>query len=194
MIHPDTELRFINSTMGLGVFATQLIPRGTITWVQDCLDYTFSREEFARQASLFRPTLDKYSFMGPDGSFVLCWDIARYVNHSCNPPCLSAGYDFEFAVRDIQAGEEITDDYGTLNMEEDFCCACNQPGCRKKILADDLVTYGDEWDAIIAEAFPLIAQVQQPMWNLVKEKDELEMIFAGKAPIASCRGNYYRGV
>lgn len=36
MIHPDTELRFINPEIGYGVFATQFIPRGTITWVREC--------------------------------------------------------------------------------------------------------------------------------------------------------------
>ena len=39
MIHPDTELRFANPQIGLGVFATRfLIPKGTITWVRDQLD------------------------------------------------------------------------------------------------------------------------------------------------------------
>ena len=32
MIHPDTELRFISPEIGFGVFATKLIPQGTITW------------------------------------------------------------------------------------------------------------------------------------------------------------------
>jgi len=35
MIHPDTEVRFINDEIGYGVVAKKLIPKGTITWVQD---------------------------------------------------------------------------------------------------------------------------------------------------------------
>ena len=31
MIHPDTELRFINNVVGYGVVAKKLIPKGTIT-------------------------------------------------------------------------------------------------------------------------------------------------------------------
>lgn len=38
MIHPDTELRFINEKIGYGVVALKLIPRGTITWALDKLD------------------------------------------------------------------------------------------------------------------------------------------------------------
>lgn len=37
MIHPDTEVRFINPEKGYGLVATKFIPKGTITWVQDDL-------------------------------------------------------------------------------------------------------------------------------------------------------------
>jgi hypothetical protein len=42
MIHPDTELRFINEKIGHGVVATKFIPKGTITWVLDKLDRVFT--------------------------------------------------------------------------------------------------------------------------------------------------------
>jgi hypothetical protein len=45
MIHPDTELQFINDKIGYGVVATKLIPKGTITWALDKLDRIFSPEE-----------------------------------------------------------------------------------------------------------------------------------------------------
>ena len=35
MIHSDTELRPVNAVVGLGVFATRRLPRGTVTWVRD---------------------------------------------------------------------------------------------------------------------------------------------------------------
>ena len=38
MIHPDTELQFINDKIGYGVVATKLIPKGSITWALDKLD------------------------------------------------------------------------------------------------------------------------------------------------------------
>jgi hypothetical protein len=48
MIHPDTELRYVNDIIGYGVFATRLIPRGTITWVQDELYQVFPLQKLAQ--------------------------------------------------------------------------------------------------------------------------------------------------
>ncbi len=114
MLHPHTELRFINEQIGHGVVATPLIPRGTITWVRDDLDQAFCIEQVKSMAPVYRDIIAKYCFVDAKGNFVLCWDLARYINHSCDPTCRSAGYDFEVAVRDIHPGEELTDDYGSL--------------------------------------------------------------------------------
>jgi len=192
MIHPNTELRFINHEIGYGVVATRLIPRGTITWVSDEFDRIYSPGEVGRMSRLHREIMDKYSFVDPAGNLVLCWDLARYVNHSCRPTCLSAGYDFELAIRDIHPGEELTDDYGTLNLDADFMCRCGSGECRLVIMPSDPLKYADAWDAEVAEAFPLIRAVEQPLWQLVKEKREVEMALAGATSIASCRLNLYR--
>ena len=45
MIHPDTELQYINNEIGYGVVAKKLIPKGTITWVLDKLDREFTPME-----------------------------------------------------------------------------------------------------------------------------------------------------
>jgi hypothetical protein len=105
---------------------------------------------------------------------------------------LSAGYDFELAIRDIHPGEELTDDYGTLNLNAEFPCSCGCDNCRQVILPDDTLKYADTWDAVVAEAFPQISAVEQPLWSLVKEKRDVELALAGGAPIASCRLNHYR--
>lgn len=39
MLHPHTEIRYISEAMGLGVFATRPIPKGTLLWVLCPLDY-----------------------------------------------------------------------------------------------------------------------------------------------------------
>lgn len=38
MIHPHTELAWINRTVGNGVLATQRMPMATVVWVQCPLD------------------------------------------------------------------------------------------------------------------------------------------------------------
>ena len=116
MIHPHTELKYISPEMGHGVVATQFIPAGTITWTQDQLDRVFTLEEFNHLDKLYQNIFDVYSFKNNKGNLVLCWDNGRYVNHSFNSNCLSTAYDFEIAIRDIKAGEQLTDDYGYLNI------------------------------------------------------------------------------
>lgn len=192
MLHPATELRFVNPVMGYGVFASRPIPKGTITWVRDNLDQTFSPARLVRVSSpLLRDLLDRYSFVDKDGNYVLCWDHARFMNHACDAACLSPGYGFEIAVRDIDADEELTDDYGTLNIDVPFACRCGSPRCRREIRPDDLLRYANRWDALIASAFERLAAVGQPLWELVREKDNLARVLAGKTPIASCRQNYH---
>jgi hypothetical protein len=191
MIHPHTELQFINAQIGYGVFATHLIPRGTIVWVGDDLDQTFSAAQVEKMATVYRDLLIKYGYINGNGNTVLCWDFARYINHSCDPSCLSPGYNFEIAARDLHPGEELTDDYGSLNLEEDFFCLCGSPRCRRQIRPDDYVTYADIWDRIVAASFQLIPTVPQPLWSLVKEKEEVGVALAGKIPIASCKKDYY---
>jgi uncharacterized protein len=117
MIHPHTELQYIDAQIGYGVVATRLIPRGTITWVSDALDQVFPPEQKPALPALLQDQLDTYSFRDSDGNYILCWDHARFVNHSCRANCLSADFNCELAVRDILPGEELTDDYGTLNIE-----------------------------------------------------------------------------
>ena len=45
MIHPKTELKFINEVVGYGVVATSFIPAGTITWVLDKFDRVLKFEK-----------------------------------------------------------------------------------------------------------------------------------------------------
>ena len=178
MIHPDTELRFIDPVFGWGVFATRAIPRGTITWAHDAIDRHFSAAEYAALPEYAREQLYRYCYVDVDGSRILCWDHARFVNHSCAANCLSVGYDFELAVRDIAAGEELTADYGTLNPSEPFPCFCTAPGCRKFVLPDDYVRLGAEWNRLAEAAFFLIKTVPQPLWHVVEERAEIEAALA----------------
>ncbi len=189
MIHPDTELRFIHPSIGFGVVATALIPKGTITWVQDELDQVLTPQEFDRLGAIYSPVVGKYSFVNVHGDYVLCWDLARYINHSCAPNCLSAGYNFEIAVRDIHPGEQLTDDYATLNLEGEFECYCESAHCRGTVRESDIHTHADWWDGQVRDAFPLIGSRPQPLWPLVAEKAAVKAALEDHSRIASCRIN-----
>jgi hypothetical protein len=169
MIHPDTQVRFISKEKGYGLVATKFISQGTITWVQDELDQVYTQEKVATLHHLTRRYLDTYSFTNKHGDKVLCCDNGKYVNHSFNPSCFSTAYDFEIAIRDIHPGEELTDDYGYLNVEKPFQ-AIDEGLKRKIVYPDDIRTYYKEWDQLILENAPRVLEREQPLLSLVPKK------------------------
>ena len=186
MIHPHSELRFVSPEIGLGVFATRFIPKGTITWVFDALDQIVVHSKSSQLPAQLRRQLDIYSYNNGRRERILCWDHARFINHSCHPTSLAPGFDIEIAVRDIQAGEQITDDYGTLNLDSDFECACGVAQCRGIVGPADFERFSGHWDELVASAFPLIGSVEQPLWQLVREHALIADILAGKSPVPGC--------
>lgn len=169
MIHPHTEIRFINDKIGYGVVATQFIPKGTITWAMDKLDRIFTPSQIKKLDPLYQQVLDKYTYRNAAGNHVLCWDNARFVNHSSNSNCITTAYEFELAIRDIHPGEEITDDYGYLNIAEPFEVLPEPGTSRTVIYPDDLVRYHTTWDQKLLAAFPDFLQVNQPLMHLLDE-------------------------
>jgi hypothetical protein len=186
MMHPDTEVRFISDAIGYGVFALRTIPRGTITWITDPLDQKFTREQVELLPSLCRQAVYHYAYIDPAGMYVLCWDHGTYVNHSCEPNCLSAGFQFEFAIRHIAAGEQLTDEYCLLNPKEPMDCHCGSPRCRGRISRDDIQQAMPAWDSIVSESFGFIGKVDQPLWPLLANAAEIEAVLRGELPIPSC--------
>lgn len=192
MIHPLTELKFISNEIGYGVVAREFIPKGTITWVLDKLDREFSPLEIQTMEPIYQEILDFYTFRNNNGNYVLCWDNGRYVNHSFNSNCLTTAYDFEIAIRDILPGEQLTDDYGYLNIPYPFRGV--DEGTRRKIVyPDDLVKYHKVWDKKIEKAFPLITKVNQPLRTLISNEKwkEIEAVEKGEKQMLSILHNFY---
>ena len=192
MIHPHTELKYISPEMGHGVVATQFIPAGTITWTQDQLDRVFTPEEFNHLDKLYQNILDVYSFKNNKGNLVLCWDNGRYVNHSFNSNCLSTAYDFEIAIRDIKAGEQLTDDYGYLNVSNPFR-GIDEGTRRKVVYPNDLIKYYKIWDNKIKKVFPKILTVEQPLKGVIEPSTcgMIEKIIQVDQLLESILSNYY---
>jgi hypothetical protein len=194
MIHPDTELRFINDQIGHGVVATKLIPKGTITWALDKLDRIFTPQQIQEMDQMYQETFDKYSYRNPDGNYIFCWDNARFVNHSSNSNCITTAYDFEIAIRDIQPGEELTDDYGYLNLEEPFEVLPEPGSNRTVIYPDDLLRYFPVWDEKLLAAFPQVLKVNQPLFKFLNSEtaDKVTRIAKGETKMDSILNCYYR--
>ncbi|SDR83898.1 SET domain-containing protein [Christiangramia echinicola] len=193
MIHPDTKLEWINDKKGFGVVATKVIPKGTITWVQDELDIVFSPEEPDNFKPMTRELLEKYSFRNSAGEYILCWDVAKYINHSFKANCLSTAYNFEIAIKDIQIGEELTDDYGYLNLTESFVPEDEGVG-RKVVYPDDILKYYQKWDNVLEPLFPEISKLDQPLFELLSPEvqNDIEKVASGKKKMPSTKKLYFK--
>lgn len=193
MIHPDTELRFINEKIGFGVVATKLIPKGTITWALDKLDRSFDEKTVREFGEEYQHILDTYCYRDNQGKYILCWDHARFVNHSFNSSCITTAYDFEIAVRDIHPGEQLTDDYGYLNITEPFDCEPEEGSIRTRVMPDDLLFFHQEWDKKLASAFGFFSDLKQPLMKFLSPEIQAtaRLIAAGKKEMDSILTCYY---
>ncbi|MBC6993498.1 SET domain-containing protein-lysine N-methyltransferase [Neolewinella lacunae] len=180
MIHPDTELRNIGEPIGYGVFATAYIPEGTIVYVKDSLELVISPTDYLMHGSDMQEVIEKYSYIDEKGNRIVSWDFAKYVNHCCNCNTISTGYGFEIAIRDIQAGEQITDEYGIFNLDREMTLVCGEPTCRKVIRPADFDTYYRDWDEKIKASIPKLFQVDQPLMPFLdaETRESLDQFFA----------------
>jgi hypothetical protein len=163
MIHPHCELRQVSPSIGYGIFAVKFIPKGTIVYIKDELEIIIKPNDKRLNNPLYKDIIEKYSYTEPNGNLVLSWDIAKFVNHCCNCNIMSTGYGFEIAIRDIQPGEEVTDEYGLFNSGWEMDLECSKPGCRKKLTPKDIDIHYAEWDNTIINAFTHFNQVNQPL-------------------------------
>jgi len=123
----DACYRIGRSATGLGLFATKPIERGAFI-VEYSGERIPTREAHAREKTArARYMFEINSRWTVDGS--VRSNIGRYANHSCRPNAESAlkrGKVILRAIKAIEAGEEITYDYG----EEYFELFIRPKGCR----------------------------------------------------------------
>jgi hypothetical protein len=179
MIHPHTELRFINEQVGYGVFATTAIPEGTIVYVKDSLELVVSPTDYLLHTEEMKDIIEKYSYIDEKGSRIISWDFAKYVNHCCNCNTISTGYGFELAIRAIAKGEQITDEYGIFNLEKPMVLVCGEQNCRKEIKPTDFDEHYRSWDAKIRNSIMKLFSVEQPLMPFVdpETRNELDLLF-----------------
>jgi hypothetical protein len=175
MIHPDTELRHVSPTIGHGVFATAAIPLGTIVYAFDQFEVCVAPAVYAMLDDRHLAVLDWFGYIDQHGTRILSWDHAKYVNHRCDCNTMSTGWGFEIAIRDIAAGEEITDEYGLLNIPEERPLSCGCPTCRHVLRPDDLDRYGRVWDLKVRRALTRLRDVSQPLEDLLDPATRLDL-------------------
>lgn len=131
---------------GLGVFAAKQIPKGAriIEYVGERVSHDEADRRYEE-----KDANDSHTFLFiVDGKTVIDAGVdgndARFFNHSCDPNCESTVEKrrvFIEAIRDIEAGTELTYDYqiqreddDPQNIDEVFACRCGFPQCRGTML------------------------------------------------------------
>jgi hypothetical protein len=170
MIHPDTRLITIDGVVGSGVIATRRIPRGTLTWVLDDLDRAFTGSQLNTLPPCYDDLIDRWTFHDGRGRRVLCWDLGRYLNHSCEPNCGGSEFWFEVALRDIEPGEQLTNDYATLYMRpsEGFACRCGALSCRGRASHEEVPLVVSSIHDQVLTALGELDRVAQPLSALLR--------------------------
>jgi SET domain-containing protein len=109
-----------SSIHGIGIFAAQPIKGDTRIWqFTPGFDLDLDPRALEHQPAHFRATMLRYGYIDPRcNRFILCCDDYRFINHS-NTPNVRVDptedcYGVDFAARDIEAGEELTVDYGIV--------------------------------------------------------------------------------
>lgn len=105
---------------GVGVFAIRDIPNGTIIWARKKEIFNIPIDRLNEiQKDVRKLLLDKFpfpkrgrEFFSPNNTF----EMPMFMNHSDNPNCLQ-GLLYCIALRDINRGEEITQNYKELDMD-----------------------------------------------------------------------------
>jgi len=120
------SFRVGRSVTGLGLFATKLIKRGA--YIATYRGRRITTEEAdrraARGASYMFEVNKRWTIDGSPR-----WNVARYINHSCQPnaePVGRKGGIVIVALRQIEPGEEISYDYGREYLK----CLLDNGGCR----------------------------------------------------------------
>jgi len=102
---------------GIGLFADQFIPKGTVTWKYHPLfDTAFSEEDLIDMPSIAKKHFLHYSYFDKDlAKYVLCHDSQRFINHSIKRMNIHSTVQEDIAARDIQKGEELFCDYNKFD-------------------------------------------------------------------------------
>ena len=104
---------------GIGIFADQFIPKGTITWqFTPWFDRAYSEEELNKMSETAREEVLWYAYFDKQSNkYHLCSDDYRFIYHSSKKERINIAStpSKDTSLRDIQAGEELLCDYNKFD-------------------------------------------------------------------------------
>lgn len=107
-----------SSIEGLGLFAAEPIPAGTLIgrW-DERLAWSCSEAEFPALPAAARAFVERYGWRDvASGRWRASVDNSKFINHSATPNTVVRS-DGQYALRDIAIGEEITEDYAEFDPD-----------------------------------------------------------------------------
>lgn len=108
---------------GIGLFADEPIVKDTVIWkFHPRIDIRIEPSEIDALSWPAQEQMRRYAYREKhSGLYVLCGDDARFFNHSDVPNCIDlydgVDADVTIALRDIEAGEELTCDYAMFDLD-----------------------------------------------------------------------------
>lgn len=173
MIHPNFELKHINSTIGFGLISKCFLPIGTIIYAHDKLDICLKNNSPIINDPLYKKVFEEYSFtIGQN--VIIPWDNGKFINHSCENfnalAITNCSCACSIVVKDFHEKDEWLEDY-TMYFELGFKmqCFCQSPNCTKLIFNQ---TANEEknkiWSDYLNKAFSCITDVKQPLVDIIK--------------------------
>jgi hypothetical protein len=124
LVKTKTGLSTIHS---VGLFAKEFIQKGTKVWeFTEGFDLVLTKEQVKNLSEAAREQFLNYAYLSKkSGKYVLCTDDARFFNHQipsnivCRVPEESNVIEALecFATKDIQPGEEITNNYEDFDAD-----------------------------------------------------------------------------
>ncbi len=120
---------------GIALMADEFIPKNTLIWKPSSNNTFYKPIEFKEYISKMSDNSQiKYIL-----EHVYCWkqyiielnDDSQYTNHSSNPNMYTPVNDKEgcaYSIRDIQKGEELTEDYSKYDLIDEYTELCKKRG------------------------------------------------------------------
>lgn len=134
---PKTAVR-PSGIVGRGLFAVTAIARGEIVCVKG--GHLVTKAEFAKYKEVANDAELQIAddlFLTPvnDAEFE---SVMMFLNHCCEPNVGIQGQIVFVALRDIEADEELTLDYATIDQDtEPMACRCGTESCRRLVTGQD---------------------------------------------------------
>ena len=136
-LSPKTEIR-ASKIQGRGLFAREKIAKGEIVAIKG--GHIFDRSTLDRVKAALGPAEIQIA----DGLFIGPTEASEressmiFSNHSCDPNIGVQGQIVFVAMRDINAGEELTHDWATTDCDDyEMPCNCGAADCRRVITGCD---------------------------------------------------------